>query len=309
MSHEGDRSLAHPIEELRDLAELVRVMDRLVVVQQEQLARMTSLESTLASQIVNNCLWSGAVAIPASGWFTKSFQIPFASVFIDDPNQIGDLLVVAGGQPADPDPVEHPGVGNARVGRGRSRSIAMVGRDLAIGSLAGTSGVVYLSVFTTTQPSSSAGAATSAYAGASTPATEVPLVAMGFQYPDGTIDALAGVPSFGEIALPVNAGSATLVSLGAVSALGAGAVLDNGAARSNHCLVVESSAGVTAGAVQLEGSLDNVNWYDLGAAVSTDAASTVFPPVFVTGATRYLRAAITTAITGGTVSASVVSSG
>jgi hypothetical protein len=49
-----------------------------------------------------------------------------------------------------------------------------------------------------------------------------------------------------------------------------------------------------------------VNWYSLGSAVSTTSASTTFTPVIVTGtATRYVRANIATAITGGTVTATV----
>jgi hypothetical protein len=74
--------------------------------------------------------------------------------------------------------------------------------------------------------------------------------------------------------------------------------------------VVTSGAGVSAGSVQLQGSLDGTNWYNLGSAVSTTTASTVFTPVIVTAtAARFVRANVATAITGGTVSASVGLSG
>lgn len=59
--------------------------------------------------------------------------------------------------------------------------------------------------------------------------------------------------------------------------------------------------------VQLQGSLDGVNWYNLGSAVPTVAASTI-TAVFVSNSpAQYLRASITTAITGGTVDALVAS--
>jgi len=69
-------------------------------------------------------------------------------------------------------------------------------------------------------------------------------------------------------------------------------------------MVVTSGPGVSAGTVQLQGSLDALNWYNLGTAVSTTTASTVFPPVVIQNqATRFLRANVTVAITGGVISA------
>jgi hypothetical protein len=99
------------------------------------------------------------------------------------------------------------------------------------------------------------------------------------------------------------------LSLTAASAVGAGAVVDNGGCFSQHTLVVTTSAGVTAGAVQLQGSLDTVNWFNLGSPVSTATAATTFPAVVVSDQpVRFLRGNVTTAITGGTVSAVVASS-
>lgn len=97
-----------------------------------------------------------------------------------------------------------------------------------------------------------------------------------------------------------------VTSLSAASTVSAGTALDGVVVRPNAVMVVNSSAGVSAGAVQLQGSLDGTNWFSLGSAVSTTTASTVFAPVVETGAyVRYVRAAVTTAITGGTVSATV----
>jgi hypothetical protein len=75
-------------------------------------------------------------------------------------------------------------------------------------------------------------------------------------------------------------------------------------------MVVTSGAGVSAGSVQLKGSLDGVNWFNLGTAVTTNAANTTFAPVVIANQpVRFLRADIATVITGGTVSATVASSG
>jgi len=94
------------------------------------------------------------------------------------------------------------------------------------------------------------------------------------------------------------------VSLAGVSAVGAGTALDGAVVRSTAVMSTTASAGTTAGAVQLEGSLDNANWVNLGSAVSTTAAGTT-QTVVSNAYARYVRAAVTTAITGGTVTVSV----
>jgi len=96
-----------------------------------------------------------------------------------------------------------------------------------------------------------------------------------------------------------------LVSLSAVSAAGPGAALDGLVTRSTATIVVSSSAGVSGGSVALQGSLDGSAWFSMGSAISTTTASTVFAPVQVSQLVRYVRANIATAITGGTVTASV----
>jgi hypothetical protein len=92
--------------------------------------------------------------------------------------------------------------------------------------------------------------------------------------------------------------------------MASGAELDGGVIRANAIMVVNSSAGVSAGSVQLQGSLDGTNWFNLGSAMSTSTASTVFTPVVETDIfVRFIRANIATAITGGTVTAVVGLSG
>jgi hypothetical protein len=112
-------------------------------------------------------------------------------------------------------------------------------------------------------------------------------------------DSISGLP----IAVTTT-GLEPAVSLSTVSAVGTGTALDGAVVRPVAVMSTTASTGTTAGAVQLEGSLDRVNWFNLGSAVSTTAAGTT-QTVVSSAYVRYVRAAITTAITGGTVTASV----
>lgn len=98
-------------------------------------------------------------------------------------------------------------------------------------------------------------------------------------------------------------------SLSAVSATGGGTPLDGVVARPTQMMVVSTSAGVSSGSVQLQGSLDKVNWYSLGSAVSTTSASTTSTVLVTNSLARYVRADIATIISGGTVTAWVAVSG
>ena len=115
-------------------------------------------------------------------------------------------------------------------------------------------------------------------------------------------------PDGNEVA-EVASGTAGYISLSAQSAVASGLPMNGGACRNWHTMQVTSSAGVTAGAVQLQGSLDGVNWFNIGSAVSTTSASTTFTPVVNSAAQplQYLRASITTLISGGTLTALVAS--
>lgn len=96
-------------------------------------------------------------------------------------------------------------------------------------------------------------------------------------------------------------------SLSGVSATGAGVVLDNGASKAFHGIIVTTGAGVSAGTVVLQGSHDGVNWFTTGASVSTTSASAVLSAAAVNFPYQYVRANVTVAITGGTISATVAS--
>lgn len=96
------------------------------------------------------------------------------------------------------------------------------------------------------------------------------------------------------------------LSLPAGSTTGAGTGLDNGGSCANHTLVTISSAGISAGAVQLQGSVDNVNWANIGTPL-TLTASTVQATNATGSPFQFVRANVSTGVTGGTVAAWVAS--
>jgi hypothetical protein len=104
-------------------------------------------------------------------------------------------------------------------------------------------------------------------------------------------------------------GLAPIQSLNAVSATGAGTALDGLVSRANASATVTTSAGVSAGSVVLEGSLDGANFVTLGSAISTTAATTTYTVAATNVFMRFVRARVATAITGGTISAWVSVSG
>lgn len=108
-------------------------------------------------------------------------------------------------------------------------------------------------------------------------------------------------------ALSITAGSETaVVSLNALTAVGPGVVVDFGSAKANISMVHTTTAGVSAGAVALEVSHDGLsNWFRTAAPV-TLTASTVGNIAISANAFRYARAAITTTVVGGTVSATLM---
>jgi hypothetical protein len=75
--------------------------------------------------------------------------------------------------------------------------------------------------------------------------------------------------SYGNYVQPGTLGIAPAVSFAARSTTGAGTALDGLAVRANAVMVVTTSSGVSAGSVQLQGSLDGTNWVSLGSAVTT----------------------------------------
>jgi len=91
--------------------------------------------------------------------------------------------------------------------------------------------------------------------------------------------------------------------------------MDNVGVRNNHNLVVTTSAGVSGGVVNLEGSQDGINWVALlggsgtNAVVTTNAANKTFSSTAQLTPFRFIRANVTTGITGGTITAWIASAG
>jgi hypothetical protein len=87
-------------------------------------------------------------------------------------------------------------------------------------------------------------------------------------------------------------------------------VLDAGTVRPDATLVATTSSGVSGGVVQLQASMDGANWWNVSSSSITTSAASTTSQVTSTGAYgRYFRAAITTAVTGGTVTAWVGAAG
>jgi hypothetical protein len=95
------------------------------------------------------------------------------------------------------------------------------------------------------------------------------------------------------------------VSLTAQSTVQNGSVLDGGVVRANAVISITTNGATTGGVVALQGSLDGVNFYALGSPVTTSTGNTTTAVLVQNAYARYVRAAITTAIVGGTVSVSV----
>jgi hypothetical protein len=93
--------------------------------------------------------------------------------------------------------------------------------------------------------------------------------------------------------------SAALKSLSAATGTGAGAAQNWGAVRSNHALQVNLTGAPSAVNVNLEGSLDGVNWTTIGAWAIAGGQTTGQTVWFTGKAAIFTRANLST-LTGGT---------
>jgi hypothetical protein len=82
--------------------------------------------------------------------------------------------------------------------------------------------------------------------------------------------------------------------------------MDNGVPRAAHTMAIVGSAGISAGSVRLDGSLDGTNWFQLIVATAA-AASAVTPASVGNTPARFVRATIAVAVVGGTVAVSIAS--
>jgi hypothetical protein len=100
-------------------------------------------------------------------------------------------------------------------------------------------------------------------------------------------------------------GGKPFVSILNGAAVANGTQWDNGSCRATHTIVAATSAGVAAGGVQLQGSLDGVSWFNIGAALPCAAASSVFQQSTGVTPARYIRGNVSTLVTGGTVTITI----
>lgn len=120
---------------------------------------------------------------------------------------------------------------------------------------------------------------------------------------DGSGD-LAAVSGLNQLLVTTGLESAITTFSGA-SALSNGTTAAMGSAKSNISMVITAGAGVSAGVVALEVSQDNTNWYRHTTTVTLTAPGVT--QITMSGfAFRFARGVITTAITGGTVGATIM---
>ena len=105
-----------------------------------------------------------------------------------------------------------------------------------------------------------------------------------------------------------------ILSLNAASAANTnGTVLDGLCVRSSAVIQIAASTGVTAGAVQLQSSLDGQNFWNVGSPITVTAPGTTAEsyslPANSGNIGRYFRASVSTAVTGGSVSVWIGTSG
>lgn len=102
---------------------------------------MSELVAQLRGMAINDTLFSGDVVLDATGAWTMSFSVPYASVAVD--SQGSAAIVVTSGSPQVAAPT---GAGAHIIGPGGKQGIVLTGRDLTIYGAAGTQ--VSVQVFT-----------------------------------------------------------------------------------------------------------------------------------------------------------------
>lgn len=125
------------------------------------------------------------------------------------------------------------------------------------------------------------------------------------EFSDGvsTVNIALPGPNLGAGMVTTTGSLVSATTLTAQSATGAGTTVDYGSGKAQMTLAITAGAGVSAGAVALEVSQDNANWFR-GTPVTQSAPGVTSSTI--SGAWRYARGNVTTTITGGTVSATLM---
>lgn len=102
-----------------------------------------------------------------------------------------------------------------------------------------------------------------------------------------------------------------ITSLSNASAVSSGTALDNVVITRMVAVQVTASATLTAGALQVQSSLDGTNWSNVGSPIALATDFTAAGTKIYTftdannGAAEFWRASITTAVTGGTITVKI----
>jgi len=104
-----------------------------------------------------------------------------------------------------------------------------------------------------------------------------------------------------------------VTSLTNASSVSNGSTYDAGKIALAVCVQITSSAVLTAGTIVIQGSIDNVNWADIRSVTAATDFTGAITKMYSQqagnfGTSRYWRVAITTALTGGTITAKIVAS-
>lgn len=133
----------HPIEGFEHLVELVQVLERLAGVMEAQTARTSELVALQRGLSENGILWSGAVKVAPGATTHKSFQAPFACLYVADLSGLGPIYVA--NDTVDDVLAEQPGVGRWKVPASGAELIPFTGSECALTST--TAGICYLAAF------------------------------------------------------------------------------------------------------------------------------------------------------------------
>lgn len=106
---------------------------------------------------------------------------------------------------------------------------------------------------------------------------------------------VAPAPQYAK--LGTHPGLPALTGLSAATATGAGAVFNLMLCHGNFTMAVTVTGAPASCAVQLQGSLDNTNWYNMGSATSNTSGTAVVNATNMPA--QYVRANLTT-LSGGT---------
>lgn len=138
-----------------DLPGLVVRLDRIAELMERQINQSTEALATLRGKL-NECLWSGTIRLKEldsnGNYFRRlDFEVPFAAVGWVDSNAIGPVVLSTKDEP--PATIATAaGVGTVTTFGKDSGVLPLVGDPPLLRVTSATSGLIFVAVFTATQP-------------------------------------------------------------------------------------------------------------------------------------------------------------